>query len=141
MVGGAILLSKQDENGEQKWTTGMTTEGISASLVTAGTVNTGTINIMRGDEPAFRWDALGISAFNDTDTTKFVRFDKHGIYGIDDESIDGKIWSPIGGSEQTPLEEIGEKAVFALTWEGLKVTGDENVVARIGKQDKYIMTV
>jgi hypothetical protein len=64
MVGGAILLSKQDKNGEQKWVTGVTSDGVSASLITAGTLNTGEINIMSGDEPAFRWDVNGISAYS-----------------------------------------------------------------------------
>jgi hypothetical protein len=34
----------------------------------------------------------------------------------------------------TSEKEIDEKATFALTWEGLKVTGNDGVVARIGKQ-------
>jgi hypothetical protein len=49
MVGGAILLSKQDKNGEQKWVTGVTSDGISASLVTAGVINAGEIEIMDYD--------------------------------------------------------------------------------------------
>jgi hypothetical protein len=49
MVGGAILLSKQDENGEQKWVTGVTSDGISASLITAGIINAGEITIMNYD--------------------------------------------------------------------------------------------
>jgi hypothetical protein len=95
MIGGAILLSKQDKNGQQKWVTGVTSDGISASLITAGMINAGEISIMNADEPVFRWDAYGISAYDANwydsdigtvvsgiDTTKFVRFDKLGIYGI-----------------------------------------------------------
>jgi hypothetical protein len=43
MVGGAILLSKQDENGQQKWVTGVTSDGVSADLITAGKLNAGEI--------------------------------------------------------------------------------------------------
>jgi hypothetical protein len=43
MVGGAILLSKQDENGQQKWVTGVTSDGVSADLVTAGTLHAGNV--------------------------------------------------------------------------------------------------
>lgn len=145
MVGGAILLSKQDKNGQQKWVTGVTSDGVSASLITAGTLNTGEINIMSGDEPAFRWDVNGISAYSyesyespdagqvisGMDANKFVRFDRHGIYGI--EGQNGQTWRP-GGLNQDPLEDINNKANFALTWEGLKVTGSDGVVAHIGKQ-------
>jgi hypothetical protein len=57
---------------------------------------------MSGDDPVFRWDAYGISAYDarwddsngtsiidSINTSKFVRFDKHGIYGINKAGIDG----------------------------------------------------
>ena len=86
-------MSVEDkETGERKWKTGLTPEGISASLVTAGTINTGNISIMNGKDATFMWNTFGLSAF-DTDWTNgeitgtpkkdtFVRFDKYGIYGI-----------------------------------------------------------
>ena len=142
LVGGAILLSKQDENGQQKWTTGVTSDGVSASLITAGTINTSLINIMNGKEPAFRWDVYGISAYGKNENEqsisgkKFVRFDQHGIYGINNaDGINGLSWHP------DSIGAIDQNATFALTWEGLKVTGNENVVARIGKLDDNIMRV
>lgn len=151
LIGGAIMMSVEDEEtGERKWKTGLTPEGISASLVTAGTINAGNISIMNVNDPVFRWDAYGLSAFdadwssNGTIGTpnpyKFVRFDKYGIYGIDTNSSDtnavyGTTWKPSSN------EEIDEKATFALTWEGLKVTGDNQAIARIGKQGSYIMIV
>jgi hypothetical protein len=99
---------------------------------------------MSGTEPVFRWDAYGISAYDavwydeGTMTTisginskKFVRFDKNGIYGINsdilNEVVDGSNWHPKN------VDEIDSKATFALTWDGLKVTGENNVVARLGK--------
>lgn len=143
MIGGAILLSKQDKNGEQQWVTGVTSDGISASLITAGTLNAGEISIMNYDEPIFRWDSFGISAYDATwqetdfgtvisgvNTEKFVRFDKYGIYGING-SVNGLSWHP------TKHESIYEKATFALTWEGLLVKnnlGDKQSFIRIGKQ-------
>ena len=146
MVGGAILLSKQTETGEQKWVTGVTNDGISASLLTAGTINTGVISLMCGDEPAFRWDVHGISAFSydnyessigsvvsNINSKKFVRFDKYGLYGIDGAE-DGLNWHATSRAGETALQEIDNKSTFALTWEGLKVTGDEGVEVLIGKQ-------
>jgi hypothetical protein len=108
LIGGAILMSVEDpDTGLRSWKTGLTPDGISASLVTAGTINTGNIQIMNGKDATFKWDIFGISAF-DVDWTgdsvtgapnknKFVRFDKHGIYGIDEDgdlAVDGTTWKP-----------------------------------------------
>jgi hypothetical protein len=154
-------MSVQDqESGERVWKTGLTSEGISASLITAGTINAGDISIMNVNEPVFRWDSFGLTAFDaewgGTSTVgrpnknKFVRFDKHGIYGINDDGdviVDGLSWKP------SSIDEIDDKATFALTWEGLKVTGDEyntgteeepNIVrptVRIGQNNSSIIQV
>lgn len=155
LIGGAILMSTADpDTGERTWRTGLTPEGISASLITAGTLNAGEIMIMNAEEPAFRWDAFGLSAFDinwgantisgQTNPYKFVRFDKYGIYGINQNSptaedgsdkpdIDGRSWKP------TSIDEIDDYATFALTWEGLKVCGYGNTVARIGRQNYQVM--
>ena len=151
MVGGAILLSKQDKNGLQKWVTGVTSDGVSANLITAGVINAGEISIMNYNEPLFRWDAFGLSAFqtgtvegdfgtviSEIDSTKFVRFDKYGIYGIDEKGgVDGMNWHPEN------QDVIDEKATFALTWEGLKISGgkDSKVEARIGRLGNNIIDV
>lgn len=138
MVGGAILLSKQNENGEQQWTTGLTSDGISASLITAGVLNAGEIKIMSGRDPAFRWDDLGITAFDRRDglmnTKKFVRFDKNGVYGID-ANQEGESYSPEN------LKQIDTDATFALTWDGLKVTGLDGAVLHIGRQGSNIFEI
>lgn len=153
MVGGAILLSKQDKNGETKWVTGVTSDGVSASLITAGVLNAGEISIMNYDEPLFRWDSFGLSAFDNSDYTdengivvisgvnpnKFVRFDKYGIYGVNG-GVNGANWHPGLNTEDTPQEDIDKKATFALTWEGLKVTGNGGT-AHIGKHNNAIIRV
>jgi hypothetical protein len=143
IVGGAILFSLEDPiTKKQTWRTGVTNQGISADLITAGRLDAGVIQIMSGKEPVFRWDAFGISAYDaiwtqgegftsitGINSKKFVRFDKNGIYGINEFSgIDGAKWHP------DDIGQIDKVATFALTWDGLKVTGDEGVVARIGKQ-------
>jgi hypothetical protein len=40
-----------------------------------------------------------------------------------------------------PAGKISECATFALTWEGLKVTGNDGVVAKIGKDDTNIINI
>ena len=152
LIGGAILMNTQDpDTGERKWKTGLTPDGITASLVTAGRLNTGEISIMNANDITFKWDSFGITAFDadwsngavsgDVDLYKFIRFDKHGIYGINSNynsnslSINGDKWVP------TSVQDIDDNATFALTWEGLKVTGNNQGVIRFGKNSNGIMTV
>ena len=160
LVGGAILFSTENpDTKETSWRTGLTNEGISADLITAGRLDAGAVQIMNGEDPVFRWDAYGISAYDarwqntggistidNINKNKFVRFDKHGIYGINNTTIDGSVWHPTGnGYEGDANKEIDDKATFALTWEGLKVTGNTGGTARIGRQSdgekSYIMVV
>jgi hypothetical protein len=99
---------------------------------------------MSGNSPSFKWDEYGISAYgahwydsgevstiDNIDKNKFVRFDQYGIYGINDTTINGETWHPTGNSKDA-LAEIGSKATFALTWDGLKVSNSNKVVMRIG---------
>ena len=154
LVGGAILFSIENpETKETTWMTGITNQGISANLITAGRLDTGAIQIMSGEQPVFRWDAYGISAYDaywssangirsisGINTKKFVRFDKNGLYGINDSSIDGISWAPsddyTNGLKVGASVEIDDKAVFSLTWEGLKVKNDKGVTLRIGDSAK-----
>jgi hypothetical protein len=99
---------------------------------------------MNYNEPLFRWDSYGLSAFDanwynsdigttisKVNTKKFVRFDKHGLYGINNAyGVDGAAWVPNSNTE------IDEKATFSLTWEGFKVTNDKGISLRIGDNAK-----
>ena len=138
LLGGKILISRRDEQGNRYWATGMSSRGISADLITAGTINTGILNIMSDGDPAFRWDAKGISAYAKEsgvyNRNKFTRFDRFGFYGIDDSSIDGQDWSPENETE------ISNKASFYFTWEGLKVRNDD-VEILFGKKNNYLLSV
>lgn len=121
IVAGGIFLRDEDEDGIG-WKAGITSSGINAKLITTGQLNTGAIQIMRGDEPYFRWDDHGITAydFSESDTSRYinglntlrgVRFDRFGIYGY--TNIDGSTWHP------TSLDEIRNNSQFGLTWDGL----------------------
>jgi hypothetical protein len=88
---------------------------------------------MNNDEPYFRWDLNGITAYYfdlnksegssysyGLDTHRGVRFDRLGIYGfrnpvdeITGKKIDGAIWRPAS------TDEIRKHGEFALTWDGL----------------------
>lgn len=141
MVGGAIMISRSDGYGNQRWSTAITGKGISANAINSGTINASEISIMNGNDASFRWDAFGISAYgteervgsNIINTNQFVRVDKYGIYGI--TGLDGTSWHP------NRQEEIDEKSTFSLTWSGLKVVGNEQTVLRIGKLNNYIIKI
>jgi hypothetical protein len=89
---------------------------------------------MNGDEPTFRWDSHGITAYDfdnslsDTlvsgiNKYKGVRFDRFGIYGYDlpeHGEMSGENWYPTGIN--TGNNSIEDHANFYLTWDGLKVS-------------------
>jgi hypothetical protein len=82
---------------------------------------------------------------SDVDTKKFIRFDKYGIYGINHSGVDGLNWYPkwnkdVNGNWISPEQEIDNRSTFALTWEGLKVTGTGGT-AHIGKHNNAIIRV
>lgn len=142
LVSSGIMFSTDSEGGP-KWSTGITPQGISANKILAGSINTGEISLMNGKDASFLWNAFGINAFDYTiengtivgvNKNKFVRFDRNGIYGINGLA-NADTWTP------EDLNEVEDKATFALTWEGLKVTGNNEVVAKIGKSIDDIINV
>jgi hypothetical protein len=104
---------------------------------------------MSSEGPTFRWDTYGLTAFDaywsdidgtriitDINTSKFVRFDKHGIYGVNNyPGVKGSSWVPKDAAE---LDRV---STFSLTWDGLKVTGSGNIVAKIGRSNDSIIKI
>lgn len=144
VVDGKVLIGEvtNPETGDVQWKTGLSSKGISASLLTTGQVDTQAIQIMSGKDPLFRWDSKGISAYDHINTnkittginkSKFVRFDKNGLYGINGLA-DPDSWAP-----ESPAEAL-EKATFGLTWEGLKVKSNDNSTLFIGNAAKSSAT-
>lgn len=105
--GGRILVST---DGGNSWTTVIDQTGVADT-----SIDTQEILIKDGENPSFRWDRSGISAYtinNDGsyNLNKFVRYDSNGIYGIVAETIPPKT--------SRTLAEVKEDASFGLTWEG-----------------------
>lgn len=102
---GMFLSSEKDENGNQKWTTGITAEGINASLLTTGRVNTSKIIIYADGQANFNWSELGISAYSlssngTSNENNFVRFDKFGLYIV--ENANGQFTYTTDGTSYIP---------------------------------------
>ena len=102
---GMFLSSEKDENGNQKWTTGITAEGINASLLTTGRVNTSKIIIYADGQANFNWSELGISAYSlnsngTSNENNFVRLDKFGLYIV--ENANGQFTYTTDGTSYIP---------------------------------------
>jgi hypothetical protein len=109
-------------DGGSNWSTGISATGINANNITTGQLNTSVINILNGHFPSFRWDENGLSAFafsiNDSgqavsfNTSKFIRYDQYGLYGINNypNFNPNEIENGIYGEEK-----IWANASFALT--------------------------
>jgi hypothetical protein len=99
-------------DGGRTWLNLISAEGVNTEALTAGTVNTQNILILDGDNPSFRWDKSGLNAYgygdNGIDLKTYVRYDKYGIYGIQNDE----------DYVASSLEDIKDKANFGLTWDG-----------------------
>ena len=99
-------------NGGNTWSTAINGQGINIGEVFAGFVNTNKIIIGDSENPSFRWDQAGISAYrNDGEyynLNTYVRYDQYGLYGINDGS------SFVANS----LQDVIDNAHFAVTWDG-----------------------
>ena len=144
LVGGKLLLSV---DGGETWGTAIDGAGINAQYIRAGQIDTSLIRIMNGDNAAFRWDKDGITAFGlnsiKTGTDKdgkaiysyapnpnrFVRFDRYGLYGINNINLEGtleKPWIPKNLEDIVANAQCGliQSGLF-MNWDiGLSINGD-----------------
>ena len=129
-------------NGEEVWTEVFSgNNGIPADKISGGKLDVNEVSLVSGDANTFKWNKFGLSALEDEKNNfRFVRFDKYGIYGMDYSVANGALISS-ENYHPSNINELIEHATFALTWEGLKVTGDSGVVAKIGKDDKGIIRI
>lgn len=114
--GGLFLTADAGTN----WSSGITANGINASLLTAGRIDVNKIYIVNEDIPTFRWTADGINAYRweesgAYDLTTFIRLDQFGLYGINGGSENFK---PTGVTIEDKILSIQNTADFALLWDG-----------------------
>lgn len=135
ITSGAIAISN---NGGETWSSAITGYGINANYIAAGSIDVSKVRIMNGNFPSFRWTSTGLDAYSfiadkdggyiNTNFNKFVRFDQHGIYGM--QGID-QDWVP------NKLSDIinNDNLRFALTWDGLRINNDDGSVQIDDKDD------
>ena len=135
IVSGGVFLSN---DGGSSFNTGITGSGINANYITTGQLNTSKVNIMSGSFPTFRWDSVGLNAYEykiidgkpaNFNYAKFVRFDQYGLYGVS------------GASEFLPKseDEVWDKANFALTWKGFMLKNDDGSVRITSNEDIQVI--
>lgn len=129
IVSGGLFVSK---DGGQTWITGITANGINASLLTAGQIDVSKVRVMSGSFPAFAWDDTGIHAYEfdrtesggtyDFNYRNFVRYDQFGLYGY--KSASDEIFIPLSADDIW----INENVPFQLTWKGFKLKGQNGAI-------------
>lgn len=121
--------------GEPEWKTGITADGINASVLTAGEINTSLIKIYDGINPKFSWGDLGLTAYQTDDANSFLRLDAYGLYYIENETgfnydADGNPWYEKYRNNDGVLDEgkivadIVNNSTFSLTRNGLHFNFD-----------------
>lgn len=118
LASSGILISS---DGGQTWSTAITGYGINADRINTGVLDTNKIEILNGAYPTFKWDSRGLHAFSFTengqgniysyDPSRYVTFDRFGLYGIRGLSLDQANFNTV--------EDVQNNALFALTWNGL----------------------
>ena len=157
IVADGLFLSNSMNKltGEPQWKTGITADGINASIITAGTINTARIKIYANGQLNFLWNELGISAYDyDNDYNKdengeytsnhFIRFDKYGLYQVNDKknnfgfTTDTKNPWFKGLSTNDAIKRIIDNSNFSLTRWGFnwKASSDGKGSIQLGYQIK-----
>ena len=145
---GIFLSNSADANGQPKWMTGITADGINASVITSGEINTSLIKIFSRGTPSFSWSELGITAYkykdDKVDSNSFLRFDSFGLYSVEgkDSSIkfnydsEGNPWFRRYTNRAEALDYIIDNSLLSITDKGfnLNVKNGEGSI-QLGYQD------
>ena len=160
VVGGGIVIT---EDGGETWSTGISGQGINASMIRTGQLDANRIRIMNGNDASFFWDSEGILAYSKANNggynyDKYVKFNRQGIEGKDTEKLvfkldwdgviakKGQIGNWYIGDCSLTSGTIGEEGSFHMYTEyhgeGKEIAGnkDANWRLTIGKNfgvDKY----
>jgi len=147
LADGIFITNSLDAAGQPEWKTGITADGINASVITAGEINTANIRIFSDGQPNQTWNALGITSYqltgDEVDTNRFIRFDNFGFYfvneGRDGENnslnwnfdTEGNTWFETQSREQS-IQQIYDNADLSITEKGFRLNINYDVEIPIG---------
>ena len=143
---GIFFSNSKTLDGEIEWKTGITADGINASLLTTGQINTSLIKIYADGQPYFTWNQLGITAykFNHNDgkiaEDSFIRFDSYGLYSVNGEGknfdfnfdSEGAPWYSRYDSREETIRYIVENASVSVTDKGFRMNCTGNSRLKLG---------
>lgn len=139
--GGGIFLSNNvDTAGNRIWNTGITPNGINASMITAGQLDTNLIRIFSGSDMAFQWNAEGLYAYKkdgeNYDENNFICYSGEGLhYKKDGEDVLSLDWENglliNSGSGTTQLN--GELGLVIYDGDKTPIQDGYNWLVRIGR--------
>lgn len=116
LIGGGIYCSDSlDAKGDRLWSTGITPQGINASLITAGQIDTKYIRILSGDQTRFQWNESGLYAFGSGEATE------EGTISIDTNTY-------VRLNENGLLFQQEGKELLSLGWDGLRIGAQDGAV-------------
>lgn len=136
LADGIFITNSLDAAGQPEWKTGITADGINASIITAGEINTANIRIFSGGQPNQTWNALGITSYqltgDEVDTSRFIRFDNFGFYFVKEKKdglewnfdIEGNAWFEKKSREQA-ITQICDNADLSITEKGFRINLQE----------------
>lgn len=140
MRGGGIFLSNRtDENGERVWTTGITPNGINASMITTGQLDTNLIRVFAGNNLAFQWNSEGLYAYKKEGTKykadTYVRYSDKGLQFFDNGFAAVDLgWNGLAiNTQEGALTLTGENGLSL--YDGAANSEKTNHFVRIGRFD------
>ena len=139
MRGGGIYLSNTvDNNYERVWSTGITPNGINASMITTGQLDANLVRILAGNNVAFQWNSEGIYAYKRDENNQFlpntyVRYSDKGLQYIDNgDTIVDLGWNGLAiNSQEGAVSLTGEDGL--IVYDGLKNAKGTNRVVSLGR--------
>lgn len=145
VVAGGIYCSK---DGGQTWDVGISGNGINTKMLLAGRIDTDKIFITSTGAPTFSWDKYGLNAFGYTsevvngktqissiDYTKFVRFDRFGLYQMSGIEASATETTFIPTDEDSIRNS--DNLIFSLTELGLKIRSKNGTLIVDGNSDSF----
>lgn len=129
--GGIFTSTERDIDGNWKWNTGITPEGINANLITSGQLDTNLIKIYAGDHLRFQMNGDGIFAY------------KSWLNDVQQDGITGKRTHPRGQGEDAEeaveaASSLDGKQYVRFNEDGLVLVAKKGAKVLNSKKTKYI---
>lgn len=145
--GGIFCATHRDTQGNWVWNTGITPEGINASMIKTGQLDTNQVRIYAGNNLRFQMNGDGIFAYKDIPTfsnpsKEYIRYNEDGLYFvttvIDENDLSKQINRVILDWDGLRLYNDKGENVLNASGAGLSLTG--NITASEGNIGGWTIT-